>query len=283
LFGGVAALKPGYGRFPSDRSVGPRDATLASQLVPVDGVLARSVADLHLAFQVLAGPDPRDPRVAPAPLWGPPPARPVRVAVITSPGGQAVHPQVAEALAAAAEALRAGGYRTETADLPALAEAVEAYGHMVMTEFHQSRPLLERLLGEEGRRYVELAVALREPVDLAAYLALTARRQGLQRQWSAFFAEYPVALAPVFTEPVVPAGYDIRGPQEHRQVTEAMRVCTATSFIGVPAVAVPTGIVGGQPQGVQLIAGFFREDLCLEAAAAVESRLRRFTPIDPQW
>jgi amidase len=59
LFNGVAALKPSYGRFPSDRSVGLRDLTLASQTIPVDGVLARSVADLDLAFRVLAGPDPR--------------------------------------------------------------------------------------------------------------------------------------------------------------------------------------------------------------------------------
>ena len=38
LFGGVAALKPSYGRFPGDRSVGPRDLSLSSQLIPVDGV-----------------------------------------------------------------------------------------------------------------------------------------------------------------------------------------------------------------------------------------------------
>ena len=283
LFNGVTALKPGYGRFAGDRSVGPRDSTLASQLIPVEGVLARSVVDLHLAFQILAGCDPRDPRVAPAPLWGPPPAQPVRVAVVASPGGRSVHPEVAAALETAAEALRMGGYETEAVDLPSLPEVVEAYGRLIMTEFHQSRELFERLMGEEGRRYLALAKSLHEPTDLAGYLAVTARRQGLQREWAHFFSEYPVVLAPVFTEPVVPADFDIRGPEEHRHVAEAMRLCSATSFVGVPAVAVPTGIAGGQPQGVQVIAGFYREDLCLEAAAAIESRLGRFTPIDPQW
>jgi len=48
----------------------------------------------------------------------------------------------------------------------------------------------------------------------------------------------------------------------------------------VPAVAVPTHIVGGLPQGVQVLAGFYREDLCLEAAAAIEGAVLR-TPADP--
>ena len=280
-FNGVAALKPSAGRLPSDRSVGPRDFTLAAQLIPVDGILARSVADLRLAFRVLAGPDPRDPRAVPAPLEGPPPRRPLRVAVVADPGGEGTHPQARRAVERAAEALRLAGYETEEADLPQLARVVEDYGRMVMAEFRLSRPMLERLLGEDGRRYIELAMAESGPVDLAGYLELTARRQGLQREWAQFFDRCPLALGPVFTEPIVPADFDIRGPEEHRRVARAMRLCTATSFIGVPAVAVPAGLEDGLPQGVQLIGGMYREDLCLEAAAAVEARLGRLTPIDP--
>ena len=61
----------------------------------------------------------------------------------------------------------------------------------------------------------------------------------------------------------------------------AARLCTATSFVGVPAVAVPTHIAGGLPQGVQVIAGFYREDLCFDAAAAIEARLGTLAPIEP--
>ena len=64
-------------------------------------------------------------------------------------------------------------------------------------------------------------------------------------------------------------------------VTNAMRLCTATSFLGLPAVAVPTGIENGLPAGVQIVGRPSREDTCLTAAAAIEQRLGTLTPIDP--
>jgi amidase len=35
---------------------------------------------------------------------------------------------------------------------------------------------------------------------------------------------------------------------------------------------VPVGLAGGAPAGVQLVASRYREDLCLDAAAAIEAR-----------
>ena len=278
---GICSLKPSYGRFPSDRSVGPRDSTLASQLIPVDGLLARRVADLHRVFQIASGPDPRDPRAAPAPLWGPslPPGFPV--ALIRNPGGVRSCPEISEALDRAAAQLRAAGHPVEEAEPPRMAEAVEAYGHMIMTEFEASRAMLDRLLGAEGRRYIELATRLRQPVDLAAYLGLTALRQGLQRDWTAFFERWPVALGPVLTELSFPVGYDIAGPAEHERLSLSLCLCQATSFIGLPALALPVGLAGNKPLGIQIISGFWREDLCLEAAALIEAGLGTISPVDP--
>ena len=56
----------------------------------------------------------------------------------------------------------------------------------------------------------------------------------------------------------------------------------AVPVLGLPGMAVPTGIVGGLPVGVQIIGPRFREDLCLAAAQAIESRVGRITPIDPR-
>jgi amidase len=282
LFGGVAALKPSYGRIPSDRSTGPRDLTLASQLIPVEGPLARTVADLRLAFSVVAGPDVRDPRVVPAPLEGPGISRPPRVAVVADPGGLGVHPEVRASVAVAADALRDEGYIVEETDVPRLPDAIDAYGGMVMTEFSLIWPMLERVLGTDGRRYIELAMSRHRPVPLAEYLRLTAVRQGLQRDWAAFLERYPLILGPVFTAPPPPVAFDVRGVEEFAHIASAMRLCTATSFVGVPAVAVPTGTSQGVPQGVQIVASFYREDLCLDAAAAIEARLGTLTPVDPR-
>src|SRR5262249_1260444 len=170
-----------------------------------DGPLARRVADLRVACQVLAGPDPRDPRVVPAPLEGPPMPRPLRVAVVADPGGLGVHPHVRSGVEMAAAALQDAGYMLGEVDVPGRAETLEAYGGMIMTEFSLIWPTLERLLSPESRRYIEFSMALRAPVDLAGYLRLTAVRQGLQRDWAQYLARYPLVLGPVFTETAVPA------------------------------------------------------------------------------
>jgi amidase len=41
-------------------------------------------------------------------------------------------------------------------------------------------------------------------------------------------------------------------------------------------------VTGGLPQGVQLIGAPYREDLYLDAAAAIERRLGTPAPIDPR-
>jgi amidase len=57
----------------------------------------------------------------------------------------------------------------------------------------------------------------------------------------------------------------------------------AVNALELPAVAVPVGVRDGLPQVVQLIGRRYREDLCLDAAAALEERLGVLTPIDPRW
>ena len=61
----------------------------------------------------------------------------------------------------------------------------------------------------------------------------------------------------------------------------AIRMIVVVNLLGLPSLALPTGIAGGLPQGVQIIGPRFREDLCLEAAEAIEERLGTLTPIDP--
>jgi amidase len=52
--------------------------------------------------------------------------------------------------------------------------------------------------------------------------------------------------------------------------------------LGLPAVALPVGIEQNLPQSVQVIGPRFREDVCLDAAEAIESQVGIFTPIDPR-
>ena len=52
-----------------------------------------------------------------------------------------------------------------------------------------------------------------------------------------------------------------------------MRMAMAVNTLGLPAVALPVGIRDGLPQAVQVIGPRYREDLILEAAAAIEDRV----------
>jgi Asp-tRNA(Asn)/Glu-tRNA(Gln) amidotransferase A subunit family amidase len=67
---------------------------------------------------------------------------------------------------------------------------------------------------------------------------------------------------------------------EHRRRRHADHA--AVNALGLPAVALPVGIRDGLPQAVQVIGPRYREDLCLDAAAALENRVGIFTPIDPR-
>ena len=44
-----------------------------------------------------------------------------------------------------------------------------------------------------------------------------------------------------------------------------------TAMLGLPGLSVPTGMAGGMPAGVQIVAGRFREDRCLAVGERVEA------------
>ncbi|MEV0281129.1 amidase [Streptomyces sp. NPDC050610] len=283
-FCGVAGLKPSTGRFPADhRALGPDDPGPASQLLVTDGPLARSVGDLRLAYEALAGTDPRDPRAVPAPAYGEPLPGPVKVAVVADPGGHGVHPAVRRAVATAADALTDAGYDVrEVRDVPRLDEALEAYGRITVTEFAPSWPAVRELLGEGGDRYIAMAMEQTPPVSAEELMKLMGAWLNIRRSWAEFLHEYPLLLGPSFTEPPVEPGLESRDRAGRDRVGSGMRLCTVTSFVGVPGVAVPTGMIDGLPSGVQIVGRAFREDMCLAAAQSIEDRLGVLTPIDPR-
>ena len=123
---------------------------------------------------------------------------------------------------------------------------------------------------------------LAPPLDLYGFGRALARRATLLRAWMMFFEEYPLVLMPVSCEPPFPAGFDRGDEAALIRLVVAQRPQFPPAVLGLPAISVPTGVVDGVPIGVQLIAGRFREDLCLDAAEAIEARAPMPTPIDPR-
>ncbi|GAA4286386.1 amidase [Georgenia daeguensis] len=281
---GIAVLKPTPGRIPLATSVGPGEmTTIGVQLTSVVGPLARHVVDLRAAFEVLAGPTWRDPWTVPAPLLGPAVDAPVRVAVVVDPGGHGTARQVRAGVRRAAEALADAGYAVDEVEPPGIDAAADAL--LVMLSTPGTRLGYEQVMRPAApdpvRRFMtDFFEAAGSPDAWAAELAFITR-QTLLRQWGEFQETRPLIVAPVATEVPALAGTDLDDGQVAETI-RTMRMTTAVNALGLPAVALPVGVTEGLPQAVQVIGPRYREDLCLDAAAAIEDRCGVLTPIDPR-
>ncbi len=276
---GVAGLRPSAGRIPSFNPSAAAERPLSGQVLAVQGPLARRVGDLRLALEAMAAPDPRDPWQAPAPLAGPPPARPIRVALCADPAGGGVHSAVAEAVARAGKALEAAGYAVETAEPPDWAAVVadwDTFIHLEATVFMRS--VFEQH-ADPAAHAIFSSMAVRRLPPVEDYMRLLARRATHQRAWARWMAERPLLVIPSSNEPPFPQGLD---ETDFGRVFRAQSPLFPTVLLGLPSVAVPTGVVDGLPTGVQVVTPRWREDLALDAAEAIEAAWPMPTPVEPR-
>lgn len=279
---GVSALKPTLGRIPSATTIEPADAPLGAQLMIVEGPMARRVADLRSVLEVIAGPTWRDPWSVPAPLRGPRPEQPIRVALVLDPGGQGAAAQIQDAVKKAGEALQEAGYVIDELEPPSILAAADTGIAMLNTpEFRAGFEAMAPSLPEETVRFLaDFYEAAGDP-DPVAIIQSFITRQSLLREWGAFQETHPLIVAPISSAIPFEAGTDLdRG--RVAETVRSMRMAIAVNALGLPAVALPVGIADGLPQSVQVIGPRYREDLCLDAAAAIEDRLGIITPIDPR-
>jgi amidase len=279
---GVAGIRPTLGRVPAYNQTAGDERPPSLQLMSVQGPLARRVRDVRLGLAAMAQRDPRDPWWVPAPLEGPSPARPIRVALSVDPAKQGVHPDVAEAVRAAGAALAEAGYAVEEVDPPDIAGAAACWAALIGAELrHVILPYILKHGDADVIRCTELTLEQGPDLGLDAYLKSLGDRSKHVRDWMLFFERYPLVVGPVSTEPPFTVGFDVESLERTRDVLQAQRLLVAVNLLGLPAVSVPTGLWGGLPLGVQVIGGRYREDLCLDAAEAIEAQRGLPTPVDP--
>jgi amidase len=282
---GLAGIRPSFGRVPAYNPTQPAERSISSQLMSVQGPIARCVADVRIGLAAMAARDTRDPWWSPVPLEGPPLIR--RAAVVTDAadlGGAKLDRRVAAALAQSAQWLADAGYEIVDEKTPGFTRAKELWFEMQMPEFrHFMLPLIEK----EGDAGIRTAVRFKlenvPPSDALAYMRALAERARLVRDWTQYLERVPLVLAPVSSEPVYEQGFDVESAARTAALWRECSTMMAVPVLGLPAVAVPTGVVAGLPMGVQIIGPRFREDVCLAAAEAIEVRAGMLTPIDPKW
>lgn len=279
---GITVLKPTLGRIPVHTTVETADQPISEQLLVVAGPVARRVADLWAAFEVLAGPTWRDPWSVPAPLRGPGPARPIRVALVVDPAGRGVAPQVADGVRKAAAALADAGYALDEVEPPSIDEATRAALAMLNTpEWRAILPMLD-MLPEDTHRFLSAFYDVAGDPDPAVTISAFVTRQSVLRAWGEFQETHPLILAPISTAVPFPADDSDLETDRVADTVRDLRMAICVNTLGLPAVAAPIGVADGLPQAVQVVGPRYREDLCLDAAAALEDQLGTVTPIEPR-
>jgi amidase len=282
---GVHGLRPSLGRVPN--AWGPYNAsspeqTIGAQLMHVAGPLARTVKDLRVSLTAMSAPDPRDPWSVPAPFEGPP--MPLHAALCLRPAGRQVAREVEAAVLDAGRRLVDAGWTVEeVGDTPPLNESAEVQEWLWLADgFAQLADAVERD-GDPGALAVVAFARPRTktyPADAVARALV--QRATVTRQWQLFLNKFAVLLIPVSAELPFPDELDLQGNGPFQRVWDSQFLLRATPALGLPALAVSTGLVGQTPVGVQIIAGRYREDLCLRAGEAIESRGTPPAPIDPR-
>jgi amidase len=298
---GVVGLKPSRGRTgastPALRLPGSPGAPTVGVSLGVDFAVTRTVRDTALLLDLVTVPGFNAAMVAGmatgTPGAGASPAaarsRPLHVAVTTTAwSGVAVDPEVAAATTAVAEMLEWIGHRV-TERSPALSSEdirdAATLGFLAAGQQILAAPVQPRrdLLEIVSRRVLDATLALGRSDAEAAVAAQTR----ITRMVNEFFASVDILVTPTLAQLPPPHGtLDYNRPRDRGgaplqqvrswidEMFELGPFTAAFNIAGNPAVSLPLGhSVHGVPIGVQLVAGYGRDELLLAVAADLEQAM----------
>lgn len=292
-FCGVTGHKPSYGIVPIRGHIPGPPGNLTAADIGVAGPIARTVADLELAMDVIAGPDDFD-----GPGWKLDLAQPrhaavgdYRVAVWADDPACEVDTEVADLITRAGEALAADGATVNGAARPAvdMRESHEIYYTLLAGELGAGLPdSMRRRLKEQPPAADDMshtAIFSRGAVmDHAEWIGWNEKRARLRDQWRIFFGDWDVLLCPVMPRAAIPHDQsknfqsrrvEINGCD--RDYVDMILWCGLTCGVYLPATVVPIGQTSeGLPVGVQIVANFLEDRTALHVAKLLEERLGGF-------
>ena len=279
---GLVGLKPTRGRVPTGPDRAEGWAGMAQH-----HVITRSVRDSAAFLDAVEGPEPGDPYHPPAhenswmsALDDPPDE--LRVALIQdSFNGEAVDPDILQALGNAARLCEELGHHVEEARCPLSPEELHNCATLILSS-HVNADLEARckVLGREFRREDVSHVTWRmaragAEASAADYAAAIYRIHAIGRRMGAFSGRYDVILTPTTAAPAPRLGLIDMDSEDLKRFMQATNRYTAFTQLfnvtGQPAISLPLGLSsGGLPVGVQLAAAQGGEGLLFGLAAQLE-------------
>ncbi|KAF0119291.1 MAG: amidase [Xanthobacteraceae bacterium] len=251
---------------------------LMAQFMSSQGPIARSVADVRLGLEVMAQRDPRDPWWVPAPLKGPKLKGPIKVAFARIPSDMKTDTKVISLVRKAADHLADSGYDVNEVELPDLNGTWQIWSDLISTEMAVLQEQAMRQHGSEAfNNAIEAMKGKATILDREGYMKAIARRTRVLRNWMLFLEDYPVILSPLSVQQTPGPRADTESVKRLQDIFwNDLRFMSSINVLGLPAAVVPVGLVDGKPIGVQIITSRYREDVCLDAAAAIEKKAGTF-------
>jgi 1-carboxybiuret hydrolase len=278
-FCGIFGLKPTYGRLSRAGSF-----PFVSSLDHL-GPLARSAADLALAYDAMQGTDPYDPVCA---------DRPIEPAMERLDAGSA-----GLRIATATGYFRAGAGPEALAALDYVTAALDANIRLELPEAARARAAAYVITAAEGAalhlqrlrsRVVDFDPDVRDRLIAGALVPAAFVQQAQKfRRWYRdevlkLFDHVDAILAPATpcTAPLLGQKTFVLDGTEMPLRPNIGIYTQPISFIGLPVVAVPVALAGGLPIGVQIITAPWREDMALRIAHDLEMRGVVHVPRPPE-
>lgn len=256
---GTVGLKPTYAELPCDGIV-PLSTTLDHV-----GPMARSVADVSLMFDAMAGRNPQVRAVASD--------RKYVFGVPETYFCDRLHPAVRRALTRTRDALTAAGHEVRTVTIEHAARTADVYLHIVLPEascYHAP------MLLSDADRYspgVRLRLEMGSYVLAEDYVRALHLREVLRSAVNVTMERCDALLLasqPIPAPELGAATVEVDGSREPVRAT-MLRLTQLFNITGHPAIAIPAGTTeDGWPVGVQLVGHADATRKLLEIAAAVE-------------
>jgi aspartyl-tRNA(Asn)/glutamyl-tRNA(Gln) amidotransferase subunit A len=268
----VVGLKPTLGRVPH---VQQADLFAGTSYI---GPLARTVAEVALAFDAIAGPDPGDPHSRPEPADDASEVamRGLRIGWMPRAGNRLVDPEVLAATEAAVRHLEGEGAQVET-----LEEDFAAFESAFLVFLEAG---LAARIGQHFPAFADrVAPSLRETVARGArwsavdWATALGRRTALFRHVQGLFGRFDVLVSPTLSRAALPVEHDPFEPiRIGGEVAGSIRAAWYPytfpfNLSGHPAVSLPCGwTTDGLPIGLQIVGPWQGDRRVLALAAHLE-------------
>jgi amidase len=255
------------------------DRHVGGQLMAVSGPLARTIADIRIAFEAMAAEDLRDPWWTPVPIDLP--LKHKRAALTVNPDGLNVVPEVEHALREAARKLEQAGWQVTETECPPLRKPAELQATLWLAEMRRNPQVIADENDPDANFIYAQMDAMCPETDLNGLLDTIQARATLVREWQLFLDQYPVLICPVSAELPFPDQLDVESPAAFQRIMEAQLTQIGLPLMGLPGLTVNTGMLDNIPIGVQLVAGRYHENALLLAGEAIEQGGVTPCPVDP--